>query len=78
MTPPPPLHPPPAAPIGVRVGRSGTGQATAWPPGIIKCLDNPDTPADRYTMFCLENNLTSTQNGYVLAGLIRSTYYVDE
>jgi predicted naringenin-chalcone synthase len=27
--------------------RSGTGQATAWPPGIVKCLESPDTPADR-------------------------------
>lgn len=27
--------------------RSGTGQATAWPPGIIKCLENTGTPADR-------------------------------
>ncbi|CAM9967239.1 unnamed protein product [Ectocarpus sp. 6 AP-2014] len=29
------------------LSKSGTGQATAWPPGIIKCLENPDTPADR-------------------------------
>ncbi|CAM9193929.1 unnamed protein product, partial [Sphacelaria rigidula] len=29
------------------LAKSGTGQATAWPPGIIKCLENPDTPADR-------------------------------
>lgn len=27
--------------------RSGTGQATAWPPGIVKCLQDPNTPADR-------------------------------
>lgn len=27
--------------------RSGTGQATAWPPGITRCLESPDTPADR-------------------------------
>ncbi|KAL7566455.1 hypothetical protein ACA910_000933 [Epithemia clementina (nom. ined.)] len=27
--------------------RSGTGQATAWPPGIVQCLDSPDKPADR-------------------------------
>jgi 3-ketoacyl-CoA synthase len=27
--------------------RSGTGQATAWPPGITQCLAGPDIPADR-------------------------------
>jgi 3-ketoacyl-CoA synthase len=27
--------------------RSGTGQATAWPPGIVQCLQNENTPADR-------------------------------
>ncbi|GKY96723.1 hypothetical protein MPSEU_000631800 [Mayamaea pseudoterrestris] len=27
--------------------RSGTGQATAWPPGIVKCLKDENTPADR-------------------------------
>lgn len=27
--------------------RSGTGQATAWPPGIVQCLDDPDKEADR-------------------------------
>jgi len=27
--------------------RSGTGQATAWPPGIVKCLKDKNTPADR-------------------------------
>lgn len=26
--------------------RSGTGQATAWPPGITQCLDGPDVAAD--------------------------------
>lgn len=37
----------------VHVGRSGTGQATAWPPGIIRCLENADTPADRYVFMCV-------------------------
>lgn len=27
--------------------RSGTGQATAWPPGIVKCLDDPNVLSDR-------------------------------
>ena len=27
--------------------RSGTGQATAWPPGITRCLESEDTPSDR-------------------------------
>lgn len=27
--------------------RSGTGQATAWPPGIVRCLESESTPADR-------------------------------
>jgi 3-ketoacyl-CoA synthase len=27
--------------------RSGTGPATAWPPGIVQCLKNKDTKADR-------------------------------
>ena len=27
--------------------RSGTGQATAWPPGIVQCLHDDKTPADR-------------------------------
>lgn len=27
--------------------RSGTGQATAWPPGIVKCLDDPSLQSDR-------------------------------
>jgi len=27
--------------------RSGTGQATAWPPGIVQCLENPNVKADR-------------------------------
>mmetsp|Transcript_9321 Transcript_9321/g.25771 ORF Transcript_9321/g.25771 Transcript_9321/m.25771 type:complete len:563 (-) Transcript_9321:294-1982(-) len=27
--------------------RSGTGQATAWPPGIVQCLESQDKPADR-------------------------------
>lgn len=27
--------------------RSGTGQATAWPPGIVRCLESPDTPSLR-------------------------------
>jgi predicted naringenin-chalcone synthase len=27
--------------------RSGTGQATAWPPGITQCLQSPDIVADR-------------------------------
>ena len=27
--------------------RSGTGQATAWPPGIVQCLDSPEKKADR-------------------------------
>ncbi|CAM9997258.1 unnamed protein product, partial [Choristocarpus tenellus] len=29
------------------LSKSGTGQATAWPPGIIKCLKDENTPADR-------------------------------
>lgn len=27
--------------------RSGTGQATAWPPGIVQCLQNETTSSDR-------------------------------
>ena len=27
--------------------RSGTGQATAWPPGITRCLESDNTPSDR-------------------------------
>lgn len=27
--------------------RSATGQATAWPPGIVRCLESENTPADR-------------------------------
>ena len=27
--------------------RSGTGQATAWPPGITRCLESENTPSDR-------------------------------
>ena len=27
--------------------RSGTGPATAWPPGIVQCLKSKDTKADR-------------------------------
>lgn len=27
--------------------RSGTGQATAWPPGIVQCLDGSNVEADR-------------------------------
>jgi predicted naringenin-chalcone synthase len=27
--------------------RSGTGQATAWPPGIVQCLDTQDVKSDR-------------------------------
>ena len=30
--------------------RSGTGNATAWPPGITQCLHSPDTMADRSMM----------------------------
>ena len=29
------------------LARSATGQATAWPPGIVQCLQDDDTAADR-------------------------------
>ncbi|CAM9310874.1 unnamed protein product [Discosporangium mesarthrocarpum] len=33
--------------MGKILSKSGTGQATAWPPGIIQCLKDENTPADR-------------------------------
>jgi predicted naringenin-chalcone synthase len=33
--------------MGRILERSGTGPATAWPPGITQCLDSPDAEADQ-------------------------------
>jgi hypothetical protein len=42
------------------LANSGTSQSTAWPPSILKCLQDGSPPSDRYVY------TSSIYNNYIL------------